>query len=227
MPAHGQADAAVLGHAPLGNVEIGHDLDARRDGKGQMPRRRHHLEEHAVGPETNLELALERFEVQVAGMVLDGHEQHHVEQFADRGAVSHDFLGVELIDIAAQLSSGLDRFGQSGVVLQIGNDRFNAFAARRIITAQGLENVFFGGHDRTDIEAQERAQLIDDGKLLRIAHGNRERVVVKLDRHHAIKLGHRFGDVRQHLGRHDNVGQRHHLHAHLLGQPLARAARRC
>ena len=43
MPAHVQADAAVLRHAALGDVEVGHDLDARGDGEGQVPRRRHHL----------------------------------------------------------------------------------------------------------------------------------------------------------------------------------------
>ena len=66
-----QPDAAVLRQAPLGDVEVGHDLDARGDGEGQVPRRRHHLVEHAVGADADLELVLERLEVQVAGVVLD------------------------------------------------------------------------------------------------------------------------------------------------------------
>ena len=87
MPADGQLDAAVLRHAAFGDVEIGHDLDARRDGKGQVARRRHHFIEHAVGLDANAEFVFERLEVQVAGVVLDGQQQHHVEQLADRRAV--------------------------------------------------------------------------------------------------------------------------------------------
>ena len=57
------------------------------DGEGQVPRRRHHLVEHAVGADADLELVLEGLEVQVAGVVLDGQQEHHVQELADRGAV--------------------------------------------------------------------------------------------------------------------------------------------
>ncbi len=87
MPADGQLDAAVLRQAALGDVEIGHDLDARGDGEGQVPRRRHHFVQHAVGLDANAEFVLERLEVQVAGVVLDRQQQHHVQQLAHRGAV--------------------------------------------------------------------------------------------------------------------------------------------
>lgn len=41
-------DTAVLRHAVLGDVQVGHDLHAGRDGGGDVVRRRHHLVEHAV-----------------------------------------------------------------------------------------------------------------------------------------------------------------------------------
>ena len=96
VAADGQADAAVLRHAALGDVEVRHDLDPRRDGEGQVARRRHHFIEHAVGPDADLELVLERLEVQVAGVVLDRHQEHHVQQLADRGAVGH---GLGLVEV--------------------------------------------------------------------------------------------------------------------------------
>ena len=49
VAADGQLDAAVLRQPPLGDVEIGHDLDAGGDGERQVPRRRHHFVQHAVG----------------------------------------------------------------------------------------------------------------------------------------------------------------------------------
>ena len=104
VPAHGQPDAAVLRQAPLGDVQVGHDLDARGDGEGQVPRRRHHLVQHAVGADADLELVLERLEVQVAGVVLDRQQQHHVQQLAHRGAVGQG-LDAGQVDRAASSPS--------------------------------------------------------------------------------------------------------------------------
>ena len=55
---------------------------------------------------------------------------------------------------------------------------------------------------------------------MRIAHGDHQRVVLEADRHDAIQLGHRLGDVAQHLGRDDRLAEADDLHAHLLGQGL-------
>ena len=86
-----ELDSAVLRQPPLGNVEFRHDLDTRGDCVGQMPRRRHHLVQHAVGTDADFELILEGLEVDVAGLILDRQQQHHVEQFAD-GCGRRDFL---------------------------------------------------------------------------------------------------------------------------------------
>ena len=79
MPAHGQANSPVLRHAPLGNVQIGHHLDARGNGKRQVTRRRHHLVQYPVRPNANLELVLEGLEMQVAGVIPNRQQQHHVQ----------------------------------------------------------------------------------------------------------------------------------------------------
>ena len=79
-----EPDAAVLRQAPLGDVQIGHDLHPRRDGEGQVPRRRHHFVQHAVGADADFELVLERLEVQVAGVLANRQQQHHVQQLPHR-----------------------------------------------------------------------------------------------------------------------------------------------
>ena len=126
VAADGQLDAAVLRQAALGDVEVGHDLDARGDGEGQVPRRRHHLVQHAVGLDADLEFVLERLEVQVAGVVLDRQQQHHVQQLADRGAVGQ---GLDVVEVdrafAADHRGGLL---QVFVGLQVVDDRLDAFA---------------------------------------------------------------------------------------------------
>ena len=64
-----------------------------------------------------LELVLERLEVQVAGMVLDGQQQHHVEQLADRGAVGQG-LDAGQVDRPFAIGRG-GRGGQLVVVLHV------------------------------------------------------------------------------------------------------------
>ena len=50
---HRQPDAAVLRHALLGDVELGHDLDPRDEAGDQMARNRRRVEHHAVDAEAH------------------------------------------------------------------------------------------------------------------------------------------------------------------------------
>ena len=68
---HPQLDAAVLRQAALGDVELGHDLDARDDRGLQPARRRLDVVEHAVDAVADLDLVLERLDVDVRCPLLD------------------------------------------------------------------------------------------------------------------------------------------------------------
>ena len=96
VAAEGELDPAVLGQPALGDVEVGHDLDAAGDRRGQVARRRDQLVEHAVDPVPHLVLFLERLEVDVRGLVLDRQQQHHVEELAHRGGLGHLLDGLEV-----------------------------------------------------------------------------------------------------------------------------------
>ena len=65
-------DAAVLRQAALGDVQLGHQLQARDDGGLQLARRRLLIEQHAVHAEADAEFLFERLDVNVAGALLDG-----------------------------------------------------------------------------------------------------------------------------------------------------------
>ena len=212
-----EADAAVLRHAAFGDVEVRHDLDARRDGKGQVPRRRHHFIQDAIGADADLELVLERLEMQVAGMVLDGHQEDHVQELANRGAIGKCLLGGE---VEHALLQGRRGSRQVVVLLHVGNHLLDAFAPGRIIPRQGLQHVPLRRHHRPHFATEEAPQLVDDRELLRIAHGDGEHVVLEADGHDAVELGHGLRDHGQNVGGHDQVGQADHLQAHLFAQPL-------
>ncbi len=132
--ADGELDAAVLREAPLGDVEVGHDLDARGDGEREVLWRGDHLVEHAVDAVADLELVLERLEVDVGGLVLDGLQQHEVQQPPHGRRVGHlldalevDGAGVDGVDVDSRaaaravelLEDALDRLALAGVVLVV------------------------------------------------------------------------------------------------------------
>ena len=123
-----QLDAAVLRHAALGDVEIGHDLDAAADGRGDVGRRRHHFVEHAVDAVAHLEFALERLEVDVRGLVLDRLQQDEVDELAD-GVGIGGFLEAVDVDRFAAVFQVLE-----GVVgLQFAEDFADAFGGGLVI----------------------------------------------------------------------------------------------
>ena len=62
-----------------------------------MAGRGDHLVEHPVGTDADLELVLERLEMDVAGLVLDRQQQDHVDQLADRCGVDQFFLGADVV----------------------------------------------------------------------------------------------------------------------------------
>ena len=82
-------DAAVLRQAALGDIQLGHQLQARDDGGLQLARRRFLVEEHAVHAEADAEFLLERLDVNVAGALLDGVGDHGVDQADDRRFAGH------------------------------------------------------------------------------------------------------------------------------------------
>ena len=87
-------------------------------------------------------------------------------------------------------------FAQIVVLFHVGHEAFDAFAAGGVILLEPFGDVALGGDHGLDVVAQERAQLVANGELLRIAHGDGERVVGKLERHNAVELGHGLGDFR-------------------------------
>jgi hypothetical protein len=70
--AQGHADSPVLGQPPLGDVHLGHDLDARSHRGLQAPGRGLLLEEDAVDAIPDAQGVLERLDVDVGRPRVDG-----------------------------------------------------------------------------------------------------------------------------------------------------------
>src|SRR5580700_6172147 len=134
-------DAAVLRQAALGDIELGHQLQARDDGAFELARRRFLVEEHAVHAEAHPELFLERLDVDVAGAVFDGLRDHGIDQPDDgrfRGHVAQMF---EIL-----ISLGRAHFGVEGLP-----------GALAIVLVDGVDDFLLGGQRGFDFESGERA----------------------------------------------------------------------
>ena len=106
-------DAAVLRQALLGDVELRHDLDARRDRVAELHRRRHHVVEDAVDAEPDAELLLVRLDVDVARALLDRRHQHQVHEPDDRrfAALPLERRDVDLLELLEHLDVVADDLG--------------------------------------------------------------------------------------------------------------------
>ena len=103
-------DTAVLRQALLGDVELRHDLEARRDRVAELHRRRHHVVEDAVDAEPDPELLLVRLDVDVARALLNGRHQHQVDETNNWGfaALPLERCHVDLLELLEQLDVVVD-----------------------------------------------------------------------------------------------------------------------
>src|SRR6202044_1865895 len=75
------AEAAVLGHAALGDVQFAHDLDAGKDGRVMLARdRRHGRLQYAVDAVLHHQRVVIGFQVNVGGAALQRCEDGGVHQ---------------------------------------------------------------------------------------------------------------------------------------------------
>src|SRR5262249_19039804 len=162
-----QLDATVLWQAALGNVQVGHDLDAAGDGHGQVARRRHHFVQDAVAAIAHLVLVLERLEMDVAGLVLDAQQEDHVDELA------HGRFVGQLQHVLEVDAGFLGAAAELGVGLQLGDHVHDAL----FLAGVGLGKGFGDGGRWRELgnhlaDAQKVAQIIDGGSVIGVADGD-------------------------------------------------------
>ena len=99
---HFEIDAAVLRHAALGDVEIGHDLDAGEHARlKHLDLRRHgNFVKHAVDAIPDAQIVLERLDVNVRRAFVEGRAHDLIDK-ADHGRLG--ILLVEDVDFLLQV----------------------------------------------------------------------------------------------------------------------------
>jgi hypothetical protein len=182
----GQAHPAVLGQAPLGDVQLGHDLHAR-----------HHAAHHALGDggrrgqdavdaEAHAHLVAVGLEVDVRRRHLHrlGHDRVH--ELDDRGVVGR-------LEQVHHVAAG---GGLLGLVLL---DRLLDHVVEAIEACDQRQHVLAGGHRGPHLHTDHDRHVVDRQDVGRVDHRHQDRALVdERHRHRLVALG---GGGRDRVGR--------------------------
>ena len=161
-----QLDAAVLGEAALGDIQLGHDLEARGDGVFEFQRRLHHLVEQAVDAVAHTHRLLVRLDVDVRRAALHGVHEDEVHQLDDgrlfRRALQ--IVGVQFFFGAPELNVDVVKAVDDVLVRQ-----------RRVVRLlDGLLDRRLARDDDFDVVAGDELEIVDGVDVRRVAHGDDE-----------------------------------------------------
>ena len=125
-------------------------------GQRQVLGRGRHFIKRAVHAVADLELVLERLEMNVAGAVLHRLEQNEVDEPHDR-----DFVGdVGQDGRIVGLGGGGGFLGDARVIAEFLEDVRDAFAVSAIIPLDGLFNLRGVRHHQLDVLADDKTEFI-------------------------------------------------------------------
>ena len=166
------------GHALLGDVELGHHLDARQDrtvkALGNRPHRRL---QHAIDAVLHVHRIVLRLDVNVAGAALDGGEDGRVDQPDDRAAVARQPFDGEIVVCKVIVFEDLD-------LKFLG--RFVEHALGALALLQHALDGRTCPHHHADLRAEDDAELVDHRQVGRVRHDNHERLAIAPVRHEAV-----------------------------------------
>ena len=178
-----QGDASVLGHAALGDVQVGHDLDARDHAGHEAPRDARVLAQDAVDAVAHGEVAGDGLEVDVGGALLDALADQRVHELDDRRVGGRLAQVDDLRPVV-----GVDRLGDHDLVEGV-----------QALDERG--DVLLGRDGGPHLVAAHQRDVVDGEDVAGVDHRDEQRAVVDdLDRDRAVALGRARG--QQVGGRH-------------------------
>ncbi len=186
------AEAAILGHAALGNVELAHDLDAAEDGGVVLAGDgRHGFLEHAVDAVLDVEGVVVGLDVDVGGAALESGEDGGIDQ-ADDGA--DVFFAGQLLD--GDVFVGLVFVASEDVE----GEAFAGFvedALRLLGFLEQVGDLRERGDAGDDAVAEQAGDFVEHHEARGIADGDDQGVGLLLDGHEVVAEHQLDGDGAQ------------------------------
>ena len=179
-PAHVELDSAVLGDAPLSNVQISQDLDARNDRRLEAVhlRRYRGLVQDTVDAVANGHLVLVGLDMDIAGPFVHRLDDDLVDQSDDRCLLGH----LQQIVTAAG-------HGAAGFVV-VGCQFVQGVAAQTIVGLDELLDVVLGGQDGVDLKPGRHPHIVHRVEVEGVASGHSQGVAFAGDGDDALPEHH-------------------------------------
>ena len=175
---HLQLEAAVLRHALLGDVELGHDLDARDDRAVELLRDRPHRRlQHAVDAVLHVHRVVAGLDVDVARAPLNGREDRRIDELDDRADVAREPLdGEVLVEVVVVLEElNLEALG-----------RLFEHALRALALLEDRLDRRPRADRHRDRRAEQLRQLVEHRQVGRVRDHDDERLALALVRHERV-----------------------------------------
>src|SRR5205823_11990395 len=172
--------ASVLRNAALGDVEVGHDLQAGDQPRLDVLRRPHHLVEHAVDAVADPDVDLGGLDVDVGGPVGNRLADQEVDELDDRRVLG-DLLDPGEVVLGLHLAGGQGR-------------NVLGAALHAVVLVEGFENCPPRRDNGPDFSAGDRADVVDGDDVGRVGHGDDQAVLFPSDGHGLETAGQGVGD---------------------------------
>ncbi len=181
-------EPAVLGHALLGDVHVGQDLDARHDGRVHLALEGLHLPQHAVDAVPDLDGLPLRHDMDVAGPLHDGLGDHHAHELHHRSVLGHH--------VGDHARLGL--YGAAGKV----HDRVVDGHGNAVQPVDGAHDVAARGHYLAHFPARGLPDIVDPEDIERVCHGHDNGLLVPVEGNGREPPRHGSGDQPHRVGVH-------------------------
>ena len=210
------ADATVHRQALLGDVEVGHDLEAGDDGGLEAVDLRRHVDlvQHPVDPVADAQLVLHRLHVDVGGALAVGLGDDLVHEADDRGLLPH-LVHVDLRDV---------RLGVGDLVAAVLDHLLDGLGAHAVIFLDGLVDLLGGCQADAHGLPARQADAVGRGRVHRVGDGHRQHVPLHRQRQRVVLVDRARRQQAQRLVRRARLGQVHVFQAEHRGQTLQELA---
>src|SRR2546428_462059 len=179
-----ELDASVLRQAPLGAVEVRHDLEARDERRLDPLGRRHHFVQDAVDPVPDPLSPVARVDVDVGGPPLHPVEQDRVHQPDDGHLVGRRPQLVE-VDLTVRLLA-LDDLDLGGLRLDLRERVRDRQPPPLVVALDRLPDDRRRRDGRHDLETRHEGDVIERRQVGRVPDGQRDRAERPADRDEAV-----------------------------------------
>ncbi len=180
------AEAAILRNATLGDIELAHDFNARKNGGVPfLGERLHGVLQDAVNAVLHDDFGVARFDVDVTGAAFEGGEDYGVHQAHDgaHAGIARELVHRNIFVAVFFLADYLEREAFGGLI----EDALGLLGA-----LQQIVNLRSGGYLDLQALAEQQRKLVGELQLAGIGHGDHQGGFVGLERDEFVAK-HQFG----------------------------------